>query len=620
MSGVSLGHAVGTDYFQIGQPWAYDFVYQDGPGYKPGVVGSNQADHHVFNVKTDPSLSVHAIGDGVADDAWAIQAAINAAALNGGIVYLPAGTYNTSTRQIQMPSKVVLQGAGAAATKIVYGQGTIGGFCFAQDAQMAGLADLTIQNVDLTSKPIASLYNWGAAQAQGSMLFLQRINWDLGSGRGIEMHGNQVAILNSTFTQAINYQNGDPIAKTGGMGPLFLGGSTNLQFKNNIVKWKTSQNSMNDLVNAVIENNHFTRSASDTIDAPANPSWGGYAIPMPASAKLMRVSGRQLSINFGKNVVIQNNIFDTSDGTLSYNWDDGETILNEAGGASPRSDFGTVTGATSTSLTDNSKCVGTCAWRIYPNSMVTIVSGVGAGQWRHIIQQTGNTFTVDAPFDVVPSAGDNFAIEVAAYENAIICNNTMSGNPIGVGMYHGAFLNVSIIGNQLTNNGGIYLFPAQDNVAAKSFAVSRNIEINSNTLTNMNGLYPSYIAIQFIIQAYNQVWGKSAFSSEIRNNKITAKPGTPFFVQNEGYMNFGSYQPAAPFVEAGKGSLIGTVFQGDSCTNCATNYLVGAAAMDTTIWNAATANAPGIASTFVVDRKMVPTGKEASIRTVVGHD
>ena len=146
----------------------------------------------------------------------------------------------------------------------------------------------------------------------------------------------------------------------------------------------------------------------------------------------MPVMGRPLSLNCGTNVVIQNNIFDTSDGVISYNWNDGETILNEAGGpyAWQREDVAAVSAAASSSLT--AVCAGSCAWNVYPNSIAVIISGAGAGQWRHITAVSGNTFTLDKSFSVIPTPGDYFAISQPGYENAIIRNNTLSGNPIGI--------------------------------------------------------------------------------------------------------------------------------------------------------------------------------------------
>ncbi len=626
-----VGHAAGTDYFQIGQPWAYDFKYRNGSGYQPGVPGTNQADHHVFNVKTDPSLKILAKGDGVTNDAAAINAAIVLASANGGIVYLPAGTYNTATTTIAMRSNVVLQGQSAAATKILYGPAYPGGVYFPPGSQMMGLADLSLQNVDLTSQYIVGL---GTGNQAVGKVFLQRLNWNFGSGKGLIMSGDRIAILNSTFTQAINYQGGD--AKTGGLGPIYIGSktigsTTNFQFRNNVVKWATGQNSLLDLVNAVLENNHFTRSASDKLAVgPADPSWGGYAIAVPAGFGYMRVGGRQLSLNWGKNVVIQNNIFDTSDGVISYNWNDGETILNEAGGpsAGQREDVATVSAAASSSVTANPKCSGTCAWNVSPNSIVVIVSGEGASQWRHITQTSGNTFTLDKPFSVIPAPGDHFAISQPGYENAIIRNNTMSGNPFGIAMYKGAFFNASVLANHLTDSGGIYLIPSQSNLTSMPrFNTSQNIEINGNIVKNTKGWYPAYIATFFAIVTQNQLWGTSTFGLEMRNNQITAKPGTPLPLTAEGFGLYDIYQSlnAGNFIDQGTSWVTGTVYQGNSCTNCPINYRLSNTDDDTAIWNAATINSPGVASTFVSDKPMGGTNfggasPHGSLGTVIGND
>ena len=624
-----VGHAAGTDYFQIGQPWAYDFQYQNGPGYQPGN-WTNQADHHWFNVKTDPSLKLWAKGDGVTNDAAAINAAIVLASANGGIVYFPAGTYNTGTTTISMRSNVVLKGQSAATTKILYGPTYPGGVYFPPGSQMMGLTDLSLQNVDLTSQYVVGL---GTGNQRVSKVFLQHLNWDFGSGKGLVMAGDRIAILNSTFIQAINYQGGNAAQQTGGMGPIYignktLGSTTNFQFKSNVVKWATGQNSILDVVNAILENNHFTRSASDKIAAPADPSWGGYATSVPPSFGYMRVMGRPLSLNWGKNVVIQNNVFDTSNGVISYNWNDGEAILNEAGGPSAwqREDVATVSAAASSSLT--AVCVGSCAWNVYPNSIAVIISGAGAGQWRHITQASGNTFTLDKSFSVIPAPGDYFAISQPGYENAIIRNNTLSGNPIGISMYKGSFFNVSILANQLTDSGGINLVTSQGVQAPiQRFNTSQNIEIKGNIVKNTKGWYPAYIATFFNIQTRNILLGTSTFGLEIRNNQITAKLGTPVPLAREGFGLYDIYQTlnAGDFYDQGTSWVTGTVYQGNSCANCPINYRLSNTDNDTAIWNAATTNSPGVASTFVSDLPMGHTNfggaaPHGSVGTVIGND
>ena len=106
---------------------------------------------------------------------------------------------------------------------------------------------------------------------------------------------------------------------------------------------------------------------------------------------MTRQMGRQIAIEFAKNLVIQNNIFDVSDGSFKNNSNDGETINSEGGAYSKlQQDVGTVTSADATTVTSGSKCAGTCAWNYLASSVfnsgskIAIVSGKGAGQWRQI--------------------------------------------------------------------------------------------------------------------------------------------------------------------------------------------------------------------------------------------
>lgn len=66
----------------------------------------DSADQVAFNAK-----SYGAIGNGTADDTAAIQAAIDAAAVSGGRVYLPAGRYKLTTALVPK-AKVAIYGAG----------------------------------------------------------------------------------------------------------------------------------------------------------------------------------------------------------------------------------------------------------------------------------------------------------------------------------------------------------------------------------------------------------------------------------------------------------------------------------------------------------------------------
>src|ERR1017187_7652364 len=77
----------------------------------------------VFNVK-----SYGAVGNGIADDATAITAAATAAAVNGGTVYFPQGTYNSSTEQ-DFTWNVSLKGDGWKISNIQFTGATNGFVC-----------------------------------------------------------------------------------------------------------------------------------------------------------------------------------------------------------------------------------------------------------------------------------------------------------------------------------------------------------------------------------------------------------------------------------------------------------------------------------------------------------
>ena len=62
-----------------------------------------------FNVQNAP---YNAVGDGVNDDTAAIQAALNAAAVIGGYVDLPQGTYKTSASLVMTGDNVIIRGSG----------------------------------------------------------------------------------------------------------------------------------------------------------------------------------------------------------------------------------------------------------------------------------------------------------------------------------------------------------------------------------------------------------------------------------------------------------------------------------------------------------------------------
>ena len=214
------------------------------------------------------------------------------------------------------------------------------------------------------------------------------------------------------------------------MGVFYCAPLSNFVFTNNVINFWTGETLFNNVVGAYITGNHFTRNADTIIAGTAQTSWNYIGHPIVVGQPIQRTQGRPLTINVGKNIILTSNTFDVAHGPLYYNWNDGETILDEASGYS---DMGVLAGADSSSATAQAKTSGT--WNYYPNSVIMIVSGKGAGQWRHAIQNTGGTFTIDQPWLVVPSPGDHFIINVPSFENALISSNKLTGNPVGIELF-----------------------------------------------------------------------------------------------------------------------------------------------------------------------------------------
>ncbi|HEX8830638.1 MAG TPA: glycosyl hydrolase family 28-related protein, partial [Longimicrobium sp.] len=75
------------------------------PTYEGTILDTGGA---VLNVK---SSTFGAVGNGIADDTVAIQAAVNAAAAGRGVVVIPPGTYLVTT--ITVPAGITIEGYGA---------------------------------------------------------------------------------------------------------------------------------------------------------------------------------------------------------------------------------------------------------------------------------------------------------------------------------------------------------------------------------------------------------------------------------------------------------------------------------------------------------------------------
>ncbi|WP_461136176.1 glycosyl hydrolase family 28-related protein [Spirosoma lituiforme] len=521
--------ASGTDYFQLGVPWAAKLTFYG----------------NVYNVKTDPRLSTKAVGNGVANDQPAIQAAIDrASADGGGVVYLPAGTYKLlydHFEYIHMRDRVVLQGAGKDATLLKFG--------YQLDAQhmalywppvtsLAGLADLALINVDNTGNPFV-----GTMRGQGKEVFFQRVRFELNQGDWLWWADSQkILIANSEFTQGVDH-------RTNYHGPLMLNNCANFIVRDNKFTYAVDGLNLNFAHDGVFQNNQVYRDG---------------AARYPATTV-----NHVLVVNFTYNLAVLNNAFKVINGP-TQNRNDGETIISEGGGADRiDEETGTVSWAGGTSLRDERKNWG--PYRLNP--VVAIVSGKGMGQWRRITGRSGNTLSLDRAWEVAPEAGSRYTIFNWGSRNWLVQGNYMEGNRRGITLYHNATTQVALVKNTLVNSGSIDLTPIQVDNGGQKFIPMYTNQIINNSVSNTDGSNGVFIGVHTVQAIQERTFGTSVVGLEVRdNNLLTALPNIPAVVDApfpEGYLNYLQFQPLnKTYVDENIPAILGSVFQNNTAANC----------------------------------------------------
>jgi hypothetical protein len=548
-AGMTLqGRASGNDYWQLKVPWAADLNFT----------------HNVYNVQTDGRLQQHARGDGSAGDRGAIGEAIaDAARDGGGIVYLPAGTYNLYFQNgcgIALFHRVVLMGAGANNTFVQWGFGPPPGIgtgyavCFAQS--QSGVSDITFNNVNQYG-------NWpeSAIGTNANELFLQRTNWNVATAQWLVLTQNtNVTMQNSTIVQGLD---------TSYNGPINASYSTNWTFRNNTVKYVGGSLQFDGISGAIFENNTVIRDASIS-----TPSW---------------VITHVMAGNWAQHFMMLNNTFEVQGGTLPRK-NDGEVAGSEAGGSLRRDEFrGTVQYAGSNSITDYSQNFNWSPNNAIPNLRVgatlAIVSGKGAGQWATVsnVSADGHIVWIDHNWAVMPASGSHYATFDWSSLDWIIAGNTLNDNEKGIEFFDASIRDILISGNRMTNDGQILISPSEQPDGAGMFNLALNAQITSNTVVDNNNQRPAAISVVAREDRDHSNFGTSVIGAEVRGNSVTGHVPNTFYSDtrlddskalSEGINIYWQWQTVADFQDNGTPSVLGTVVQSNSLTNSAAAFVL----------------------------------------------
>ncbi|WNV03057.1 glycosyl hydrolase family 28-related protein [Candidatus Methylospira mobilis] len=529
----------------------------------------------VIDPTTDTHVNPRMVADGVTDNTDALQAAIDyASAIGGGTIDIPVGAYLIEKGSLQLKSNVVIKGAGKSATTLNY---TGARPIYSLHNDRVGLANLTLSTA---TSPNALYWNGN------SRSFLKNLAISFKTSTHVFTEANvNLAIEDCNFSQSGPGVNGQGVQWLAGNSGLIVTGNT-YQFLTGLAF------SVDGSQDAYIANNTII--------------WDG-SMQNKAGGSIVT---HGVTTNFLKRATIDSNTFKVVNGPIvNHNRNDGEALLSEGGGAGRTETVGTATSATSTTLTDaknnlnrsdSSGITGLSAIH-----SIIIISGTGTGQKRDIIGYSGHTMTVDRPWDVVPDTSSRYMTAVMSIENVIISNNRFSQWPRGTWVYFAATDGLDIINNTYTEGGGI-LLRAESSAAVHDTLL--NINVAGNRVINTTHTWGSYFMLAYVADTQNSPDGLGAAGVVFKNNDLQANnpnyaPDLKDVANFEGYGNFFlAWMPPGPYAQPAMGGIIGTIFQGNTCTNCSavfrtgTNVFAGAY-VDTLLKNS---------SKLVVDSYLVP--------------
>lgn len=549
----------------------------------------------IIDPTTNPNVTPRMVGNGVADNVDALQSAINyASSIGGGTILIPSGVYVLAKVKtpVFLKSNVVIKGAGKGKTILLHTNQTYPNYpLYSANNDLVGLSDFSLKT---TVSDHTVLWN------NNTRSFFKRISVVLGAPQTDHMFttGNvNFAVEDNDFNQAAL---GRTLHEADACTGLVLTGNTYNFVAGGAVAIAATEDSY------IAQNSFIWDPVLIKSAAPGAPNTITHGIP----------------IDFIKRVTINSNSFQIRNGPVpsSLKWNDGEALLAEAGLVSRPGYNAKATSATATTLTDTTSNLKLTLFRGPTSYTVTILSGTGFGQTRHITGYANHTITVDQPWDVVPDVTSEYLTTIPI-ENTIISNNQLKQWPRGTWLYMSTVNRLDIINNTYTDGGGIML-------RAESYeghldadldtSVIMNVNMVGNKITNTTGNYGSYINVVYSNDNGSSPQGLGFIGIVAKNNSLIANKTNVLLYQEdlaffEGYGNIMWYNywmsGAQPYVAPITPGVLGTIFQGNSCANCSIPYRTGTNVFASVYVNTSLTNS---GSGALLTQFLVPPGNKGS--------
>ncbi|WP_181592486.1 glycosyl hydrolase family 28-related protein [Paenibacillus sp. YN15] len=443
-----------------------------------------------------------AVADDGEDDTDAIAAAIQAAKqAGGGVVRFPTGSFHATV--IQMPSRIVLMGAGAEETLLYHIGGKQNFIQAAGDGKTegrTGIARLGIRAADENMYPDAFIWlgqDWGSAVNDLSLRTASEI---------------------FAFETSLEYPVLEPVDTAGGSGRgqgMLVVGKERFLYKNNrAVGWAAQYNRIYINQYALSSGNYAEYSFSQM------PITGDYTFIRDNEFVIRGEADVEVhGIGVKSNSHVENNIVRTTgkDQKTTYH-NDGESIFLEMPGAYFAT--GNVLGATA-----NSIALAPVQPLPLPITLrngrlaVIIVDGTGLGQYRNVEFAGGTTYALEQAWDVIPDSTSKFSL-IAPNDNVTIYRNQTIDGQRGIWLY-GNVLDAAVADNKLVNTDGIYIASTAV-ISANRYTPTHFINVRGNLLlgTPGDGHASGIIAVSQRNGVAGRYYASGINGVEIRDNYL----------------------------------------------------------------------------------------------------
>lgn len=437
-----------------------------------------------------------AVGDGVTDDASAINSAISSGATT---VLVPAGTYVIAS-QINMKTGVVLAGAGMGATTIQVKAGVISRAVVAQNINDWTVRDLTIDtnkaNVsdglsDTGQQAIYALATLSAGILRGR---IERVHAMNGWRMGFSLQSNDTAspgtwpmYIDVVSCRIEGYSYGILATKATGARVIDTESSGNVNYGINFIrskKWMVRGSDAHDNTsNGIVANTDCQDFHIDSSRATGN---GGIGIVVSVNAQRFVVANNRSDANNDNGISVDVKKLDatvasgslvrsgtTVTGTVANQFAAGDTVYLKAHADSANFPVGTKTVVTATAsnftYTEAGGAVSSANSTTFINTTQVPTDGVVSG-------------------NVITNSVTNHGIYAQFLTGLTISGNTAFGNAQS-GIYVTAASNVTVTGNTARNNTHHGIGLSEATVASQGYvAATGNVTVTGNlTLGNTAG-------------------------------------------------------------------------------------------------------------------------------------